>query len=217
MTVRIRSLGLRDYAAVWTAMQRFTEARGRNTGDEVWIVEHRPVYTLGLSGRPEHILNAGGVPIVYSDRGGQVTYHAPGQAIAYLLLDLKRNGLGVKELIVGCEQSVIDLLGEYELIGWRRPKAPGVYVADAKIAALGFRVRRGCAYHGIALNVNMDLTPYARIDPCGHPGLKITQLYDLGDVDPLAAVVSRWLPWLLRNLGFAAATTAVSPPSAATA
>ncbi len=217
MSLRVLWPGLLDYTVACTAMQRFTETRAIDTGDEVWIVEHKPVYTLGLSGRAEHILHAGAVPIVYSDRGGQVTYHGPGQAIAYLLLDLKRHGLGVKDLIYRCEQSVIDLLAEYQLIGQRRPKAPGVYTADAKIAALGFRIRRGCAYHGIALNVNMDLSPYARINPCGYPGLKVTQMRDLGVEDPVAAVVERWLPHLLINLGFDARRAAVALPRAATA
>ncbi|MGQ0658625.1 MAG: lipoyl(octanoyl) transferase LipB [Chromatiales bacterium] len=201
MNVLVRALGRHDYLAVWDAMRQFTERRTADTPDEVWTLEHEPVYTLGLSGRTEHILGAGSLPVVHCDRGGQVTYHGPGQLVAYLLLDLTRLRMGVRSLVQRAEQSVIDVLIEYGLAGRRRAGAPGVYIGEAKIAALGFRIRRGCAYHGVAFNVDMDLEPFTRINPCGCPGLPVTQLRDFGIVDEVPAVAERWLPHLLRNLG----------------
>jgi len=165
-------------------MQEFTADRDENSRDEIWVVEHEPVYTLGLNGKPEHILNAGNIPVVQCDRGGQVTYHGPGQIVAYLLLDLRRRNLGVKNLVNLLEQAVINLLKHYGLTAQRRPNAPGVYVNGEKIAALGLRVRRGCSYHGLSLNVDMDLEPFMRINPCGYQGLKTTQLKELlGNID----------------------------------
>jgi lipoyl(octanoyl) transferase len=172
----VRQLGLRDYADVWHEMQHFTDARTADTPDEVWLLEHPPVFTLGLNGKPEHVLNPGDIPVVNCDRGGQVTYHGPGQLIAYLLLDLRRRELGVKALVQKIEQAIIDLLAEQDIIGERRTGAPGIYVNDAKIAALGLRVRRGCCYHGLSLNVDMDLEPFSRINPCGYEGLATDQL-----------------------------------------
>lgn len=160
-------------------MRDFTSNREARTLDELWLLEHPSVYTLGQAGRAEHLLNIGAIPVVQSDRGGQVTYHGPGQLIAYLLLDLRRCGLGVKRLVGLLEQSVIDLLARHELEAEARPEAPGVYVRGAKIASLGLRVRGGCCYHGLALNVAMDLEPFQRINPCGYPGLQVTQLSDL--------------------------------------
>jgi lipoyl(octanoyl) transferase len=177
--LRLRRLGLCDYETVWREMQRFTEARTAQTCDELWLLQHPPVFTLGLNARPEHLLDAGDMPVVQCDRGGQVTYHGPGQWIAYVLLDLGRRGLGVKDLVTLLEQAVIELLGAEGISGERRSGAPGVYVAGAKIAALGLRVRRGASYHGLALNVAMDLAPFARIEPCGMAGLAVTQLSDL--------------------------------------
>ncbi len=174
--VRVRKVGLADYVKVWHDMQAFTASRNERSEDEIWLVEHPPVYTLGLNGKREHIHDAGAVPVVACDRGGQVTYHAPGQIVAYALLDLRRRKLSVKGLVDKLEQAVIDLLEEYGVRGTRRSGAPGVYVNDAKIAALGLRVRRGCSYHGLSLNVAMDLAPFLRINPCGYEGLSVTQL-----------------------------------------
>jgi len=179
-TLTLCRLGLVDYAATWGEMRAFTDARTAATGDELWLMQHPPVFTLGQAGRPEHVLDPGAIPVVQSDRGGQVTYHGPGQLVAYLLLDLRRAGLGVKGLVHLLEQAVIDLLAEAGIPAQARSDAPGVYVAGAKIASLGLRVRKGCSYHGLALNVDMDLGPFARINPCGYPGLAVTQLADLG-------------------------------------
>ena len=171
--------GLQDYCRTWEAMRDFNGARTPDTEDELWLLEHPPVFTLGQAGRLEHLLDVGSIPVVHSDRGGQVTYHGPGQLIAYLLLDLRRCGLGVKRLVNLLEQSVIDLLARQGIESDVRSEAPGVYVKGAKIASLGLRVRNGCCYHGLALNVAMDLEPFQRINPCGYPGLRVTQLSDL--------------------------------------
>ncbi len=187
-----RALGRAEYEPVWRAMQAFTKARGDATPDELWFVEHPAVFTLGLAAKPEHVLDAGAIPVLRIDRGGQVTYHGPGQLVAYVLVDLKRAGYGVKELVRRLEQSVIDLLAGYRLEGARRSGMPGVYVAGAKIAAVGLRVSRGCTYHGISLNVDADLAAFSRINPCGYPGLAATRLADLGVRDTIAAVQQRW-------------------------
>ncbi|TCT22203.1 lipoyl(octanoyl) transferase LipB [Thiobaca trueperi] len=177
---RIRQLsGLQDYLTTLEAMRDFTDRRDAGTGDELWLLEHPPVFTLGQAGRREHLLDPGDIPVIQVDRGGQVTYHGPGQLIAYLLLDLRRAGLGVKRLVNLLEQAVIDLLAIYGIDAERRADAPGVYVADAKIASLGLRIRNGCSYHGLALNVAMDLEPFRRINPCGYAGLAVTQISDL--------------------------------------
>ncbi|WP_455211728.1 lipoyl(octanoyl) transferase LipB [Kaarinaea lacus] len=176
----VRHLGRKLYSEVWQAMRSFTDQRTAQTPDEIWVVEHEPVYTLGLNGRKEHVLNAEHIPVVECDRGGQVTYHGPGQIVVYFLLDLRRRNLGVKPLVHLLEQAVIDLLQQYDIPAVRKDKAPGVYVHGEKIAALGLRVRKGCSYHGLSLNVNMDLEPFDRINPCGYVGLKTTQLKDLG-------------------------------------
>ena len=180
MKLYTRTLDLVSYEDTWTAMRDFTLARRDDTADEVWLLEHSAVYTLGLSGNTRHILRRNAIPIVHSDRGGQVTYHGPGQLVAYLLFDLKRLGIGIRSFVRTIEQAVIDLLAAHNITANRRAGAPGVYVAERKLAALGLRVRRGCTYHGLALNVNMDLAPFADIDPCGYPQLQITQLRDLG-------------------------------------
>lgn len=172
--------GLSDYSVMLDAMRRFTLARRDDTPDEVWLLEHPPLFTLGQAARPEHLKSPGAIPVLRSDRGGQVTYHGPGQLIAYVLLDLRRTSLGIKRLVNLLEQSVLDLLRAHGISGGRRPQAPGVYVNGAKVAALGLRVRNGCTYHGLALNVAMDLSPFGRIDPCGYAGLAVTQLADLG-------------------------------------
>ena len=161
-------------------MQAFTDTRDAHTPDELWLLEHPPVFTLGRNGKDEHVRDPGNIPVIRADRGGQVTYHGPGQLIAYCLLDLRRRRLGVQSLVQTLEQAVIDLLAEHGVTGARRDKAPGVYVEGRKIAALGLRVRRGCSFHGLALNVDMDPAPFARINPCGYEGLEVTQLRDLG-------------------------------------
>ena len=176
----IKYLGLVDYEPTWHAMQDFTATRSPDTSDEIWLLEHPPVFTLGLAGKREHILHATDIPIIPIDRGGQVTYHGPGQVVAYLMLDLKRRGYGVRELVARMEQAVIDLLDTYAISAERRERAPGVYVAGKKIAALGLRIKHGMSYHGLALNVDMDLTPFTHINPCGYAGLEATQLKDLG-------------------------------------
>jgi lipoyl(octanoyl) transferase len=196
----IRALGRAEYEPVWRAMQEFTRTRDGDTPDELWFVEHPPVFTLGLAAKPEHVLDAGAIPVVRIDRGGQVTYHGPGQLVAYVLLDLRRAGYGVKEMVRRLEQSVIDLLGELGISGERRSGMPGVYVGGAKIAAVGLRVSRGCSYHGIALNVDADLASFMRINPCGYPGLAATRLADLGVRDTIAAVQQRWQKHLVAGL-----------------
>jgi lipoyl(octanoyl) transferase len=176
--VTIQRFGLTHYMRVWKAMQAFTAQRDGDTQDEFWVVEHPPVFTLGLNGRYEHLLDPGAIPVVQTDRGGQVTYHGPGQVVIYLLLDLKRLNLGARELVNAIERAIIRLLADYSLQAEARPKAPGVYVDGRKIAALGLRIRRGYSYHGLSLNIDMDLSPFMRINPCGYPGLKVTQLIE---------------------------------------
>ena len=178
--MEVRRLGRVDYEPTWHAMQEFTAARTPETPDELWVVEHRPVFTLGQAGKPEHILNDVGIPIVKIDRGGQVTYHGPGQVVIYLLLDLQRLKIKVRELVTAIEQAIIDVLADCGIAAERRTGAPGVYVGDAKIAALGLRIKNGCSYHGLSLNVDMDLSPFAAINPCGYAGLRVTQTRELG-------------------------------------
>jgi lipoyl(octanoyl) transferase len=178
--VIVRRLGLVAYEPTWRAMQAFNAARDPATPDQLWLLEHPPVFTLGLAGRPGHVLAPGEIPVVSTDRGGQVTYHGPGQAVAYVLLDLRRAGYGVKELVRRLEGALIEVLAAHGIEGVRRAGMPGVYVGEAKIAAIGLRVARGCTYHGVALNADMDLAPFSRIDPCGYPGLAATSLAALG-------------------------------------
>ena len=186
--MRIRALGRVAYEPTWRAMRSLTERRAADARDEIWLLEHPAVYTLGLAGRREHLLDPGAIPVVATDRGGQVTYHGPGQAIAYTMLDLRRRALGPKELVRRLEQAAIDLLASYGIAGERRTGMPGVYVAGAKIAAVGLRIARGCSYHGLALNAHLDLEPFSRIDPCGYPGLACTRLADHGVRDSIDAV-----------------------------
>jgi len=184
----VRDLGRRPYLPIWQAMQRFTDARDADTPDELWLLEHDPVFTQGQAGKPEHVLMPGDIPVVPVDRGGQVTYHGPGQIVAYPLLDLRRIGIGVRELVCRIEQSIIDTCAHFGVSAMRRAGAPGVYVGEAKIAALGLRVRRGCSFHGLAFNIAMDLEPFQRINPCGFQGLAVTQLRDCGGPGELSAV-----------------------------
>lgn len=179
-SLHLRHLGLVEYAPTWHAMQAFTAERGPETPDELWLLQHPPVYTLGLAGKEEHLLQASDVPVVKIDRGGQITYHGPGQATVYILVDLARRNLKVRELVRLMEQALIDVLADWQIAGERREGAPGVYVDDAKVAALGLKISRGCSYHGLALNVDMDLAPFTRINPCGYEGLRTTQLSELG-------------------------------------
>ncbi len=177
--MKSRSLGLVHYEPTWQAMRDFTDSRDELTDDELWLCEHPPVYTLGQAGKREHILNPGEIPVLQSDRGGQVTYHGPGQFIVYSLVNLRRAGYGIREMVVRLENSVIDLLAEYGVQAHSRRDAPGVYVGEAKIAALGLRVRKGCSYHGIALNIDPDLAPFLGINPCGYEHLQVTSMQAL--------------------------------------
>ena len=179
MTV-IRNLGLQNYETVWQNMQQFTQDRNAETADELWIVEHFPVYTLGLNGKREHLLNTGSIPVINSDRGGQVTYHAPGQLIIYTLLDMKRKNVGVRQLVTLLEQAMINTLALYNIAAIARADAPGVYVNDKKIGSIGIRIKNNCSYHGLSLNNHMDLSPFDHINTCGYSGLEVTQLADLG-------------------------------------
>ncbi len=173
----IRQLGRQPYRDIWEAMQAFTDARGPDTPDEIWLVEHPPVFTLGRNGKPEHLLDPGDIPVVATDRGGQVTYHGPGQVVLYPLVDLRRLRLGVRHLVSALEAATVHLLADCDIAAHPRADAPGVYVSSgAKIASVGLRVRRGCSYHGIALNVDLDLAPFARINPCGYAGMAVTSL-----------------------------------------
>ena len=205
----IRELGQLDYERTWLAMQRFTEARKQqpDTQDEVWLVQHPPVFTQGQAGKAEHLLLPGDIPVVKSDRGGQVTYHGPGQLVAYLMLDVRRLGYGVRELVTRMEQCLIDLLASYGVRAAAKADAPGVYVDGAKIASLGLRIRNGCSFHGLALNVDMDLEPFRRINPCGYAGLAMTQLRDHAGPIEFAEVGARLRSQLVKHLDYAEQTT----------
>lgn len=200
--LRFRCLGRCEYESVFDAMRIFTESRDATTPDELWWVEHPPVFTLGVAGKMEHLLAPGAIPVIRSDRGGQVTYHGPGQLVVYCLLDVRRLGLNVRALVTTLERAVIELLAAHEIVAHARPDAPGVYVGGAKIAALGLRIRQGRAYHGLSLNVDLDLEPFARINPCGYPGLRVTQLRDLGVQLTPAAAAEALLPLLGRQWGY---------------
>lgn len=201
--VLVRRLGLVDYLPTFQAMQAFTEARTADTPDEIWLLEHAPVFTQGMNGKAEHLLAPGEIPVVQVDRGGQVTYHGPGQLVVYLLLDLRRRKLGVRQVVSAMEQAVIALLDDYGIAAEARPEAPGVYVEGNKIAALGLRVRRGCSYHGLSLNIDMELEPFSRINPCGYQGLGVTQLRALGINDALEEIAERLLGKLGASLSLA--------------
>ncbi|KMM73774.1 lipoate--protein ligase [Xanthomonas sp. NCPPB 1128] len=198
---RVRQLGRQPYEPVWRAMQRFTDARDEATPDELWVVEHDPVFTLGQAGKPEHVLAPGDIPVLQVDRGGQVTYHGPGQLVVYPLLDLRRLHIGVRDYVCRIEQAIIDTLDKWNILGQRRDGAPGVYVGGAKVAALGIRVRRGCTFHGLSFNVAMDLEPFHRINPCGYQGLQVTAVLDLGGPSGMQAVTPVLLAQLARQFG----------------
>lgn len=206
---QVRDLGRRGYEPVWRAMQAFTDARVDDTPDELWLVEHDPVFTLGQAGKDEHVLFAGDIPVLHVDRGGQVTYHGPGQIVLYPLLDLRRLKIGVKEYVCRIEQAMIDTLVDWNIHAERRDGAPGVYVNGAKIGALGIRVRRGCTFHGLAFNIAMDLEPFQRINPCGYQGLQVTSMLDLGGPSGVDAVKPVLVAHIARLFGF---TVEQAPP-----
>lgn len=208
----VRQLGCQPYEPVWRAMQRFTDLRDAGTTDELWIVEHEPVFTLGQAGKPEHVLAQGEIPVVQVDRGGQVTYHGPGQVVVYPLLDLARLKIGVRDYVCRIEQALIDTLGDWNIEASRRDGAPGVYVAGAKIAALGIRVRRGRSFHGLAFNVAMDLEPFQRINPCGYADLQVVSLADLGGPSSPDAVAPALLEHLATQFGLTLTAAPTPPP-----
>ncbi len=217
--LNIRRLGRQPYRAAWHAMSAFTDARNADTPDELWLLEHDRVFTQGQAGKAEHVLAAGDIEVIPVDRGGQVTYHGPGQLVAYPLIDLRRAGLGVRDMVCKIEQVIIDTLAHWDIQAARRVGAPGVYVGDAKIAALGLRVRRGCSFHGLAFNVAMDLEPYQRINPCGYKGLAVTQVVDLGGPSAVAEVENVLVERFCDQFGFRAQPAApllpeLSPPAA---
>ncbi|ADV87339.1 lipoyl(octanoyl) transferase LipB [Vibrio vulnificus] len=198
----VKRLGRRDYLPVWQAMHEFTDTRNEETPDEVWLVEHNPVFTQGQAGKAEHLLNTGDIPVVQSDRGGQVTYHGPGQLVAYFLINLRRKKLGVRDLVTTIENLVINTLKAYNIDSAARPDAPGVYVDGRKICSLGLRIRKGCSFHGLALNVNMDLSPFLRINPCGYQGMEMVQVSELGGPTDIALVEQQLVKELVNLLGY---------------
>jgi lipoyl(octanoyl) transferase len=205
-SLRLRRLGLADYEPVWRAMQAFTDSRDQNSIDELWLVQHPPVFTQGQAGKAEHLLAPGNIPVVQVDRGGQVTYHGPGQIVAYPLVDIRRKGIGVKDFVCRIEQSIITVLNGCGIAGERIPGAPGIYVDGEKIASLGLRVRRGCTFHGLAFNIDMDLEPFQRINPCGYTGLQVTCLSRLTAVD-FTEAEDRLVDSLARQLGYSEIST----------
>lgn len=202
--IRIRDRGLQEYVPLWREMQTFTDTRDETTPDEIWFTEHPPVFTMGLNADEEHLLTPGDIPVVQIDRGGQVTYHGPGQLMVYPLIDLKRADLGVRTLVTALEQSVVDFVADYDIEAIARPDAPGVYVEDKKLASVGLRIRRGASFHGMALNVDVDLEPFSRINPCGHAELLMTDLRRLSIDLQLEEAAKKLLPHFLRHLGLSA-------------
>lgn len=208
-TLVVRQLGRQSYEPVWEAMKRFTNDRTADTPDEIWVVQHDPVFTLGQAGKPEHVLMPGDIPVIKVDRGGQVTYHGPGQLVFYFLLDVRRLGSGPRIVVTALENAVISLLEQYEIRALNDPEAPGVYVDGAKIASLGLRFRKSRSYHGLSLNVDMDLEPFNRINPCGYPGLKVTQMSDLLDQVSIDDVSDQLLQCFMAELGYNNAETII--------
>jgi lipoyl(octanoyl) transferase len=201
-TLIVRILGQQDYLASWRAMQAFTNLRDEQTLDEIWLLEHAPVFTQGQNGKPEHVLNPGTIPIVLTDRGGQITYHGPGQLMVYTLIDIKRKKINVRQLVTLLEQSVIDLLADHGVHAEANPKAPGVYINHEKICSIGLRIRKGAAYHGIAFNIAMDLEPFSRINPCGFAELKMTQLSTVTNVQTTLEAGRKLINYLMKNLSY---------------
>lgn len=196
----IRDLGRQGFLRVWPAMERFTDTRTDDAVDELWLVEHNPVFTLGQAGKPEHVLAPGDIPVIQTNRGGQVTYHGPGQIVAYPLVDLRRIGIGVREFVCRIEQAMIDTMAVWNIEALRKQGAPGVYVKGEKIGALGLRVRRGCTFHGLAFNINMDLEPFSRINPCGYEGLQVTSMLNCGGMGDLAIVKAELVKQMAKQL-----------------
>lgn len=196
----IRQLGIQPYQPIWQAMQAFTDARNEHSQDELWFLQHQPVFTQGQAGKAEHILATGDIPVVQVDRGGQVTYHGPGQQMVYVLLDLKRRKIGVRELVTLLEQVLIDTLAGSQIQAYAKPDAPGVYVDNKKIASLGLRIRKGCSFHGLALNVDMDLSPFSRINPCGYAGMEMIQCSDFGPIS-MATIEQQLIQQFSQKLG----------------
>ena len=199
-TVKIRHLGLRDYIPLWHAMQAFTDERDASTDDEIWFAEHEPVFTMGINASDDHLLAPGDIPVVKIDRGGQVTYHGPGQLMIYPMIDLHRSGIGVRNLVTALEQSVVDLVAEYGVTAAARADAPGVYVEDRKLASIGLRIRRGASFHGMALNIDVDLEPFSRINPCGYEHLEMTDLQRLGVPLQIDDVADKLIPHFVGHL-----------------
>lgn len=198
----VKKLGRQDYEPVWKAMHKFTDERTEEDLDQVWLVEHNPVFTQGQAGKAEHVLNAGDIPVIQSDRGGQVTYHGPGQLVAYFLINIRRKKFGVRDLVTHIENLVINTLKAYNINSTARPDAPGVYVDGKKICSLGLRIRRGCSFHGLALNVDMDLSPFLRINPCGYQGMEMAQVSQLGGPSELESVEQQLIQELVELLGY---------------
>lgn len=198
----VKNLGEKPYAETWQAMKSFTDSRDECAADEFWFVQHPPVYTLGQAGKVEHLLTPGDIPIVHSDRGGQVTYHGPGQLVCYLLLDIRRLQLGVRDLVTAIEQSIVQLIKSYGVAAEAKPEAPGVYVDGRKLAALGLRIRKGCSYHGLSLNVDMDLGPFSNINPCGIEGLEVVDMKRLGIDRPMAKIMEELTDILVQQIGY---------------
>ncbi|MEQ1622142.1 MAG: lipoyl(octanoyl) transferase LipB [Methylococcales bacterium] len=200
MSPIVRQLDRQDYQTTWQAMQQFTSTRNSDTSDEIWVTEHPPVYTLGLNGKPEHLLNTGAIPVIHSDRGGQVTYHGPGQVVVYTLLDIKRRDINIRQLVTLLEQAMISVIAGYGINANAKPEAPGVYVQEKKIGSIGLRIKKNCSYHGLSLNNQMDLQPFNHINPCGYPGLQVTQLADFGVVTSNAELTNLLVNAILKAL-----------------
>lgn len=209
----VKRLGRQDYEPVWKAMHEFTDQRTDDTPDEVWLVEHNPVFTQGQAGKAEHLINTGDIPVVQSDRGGQVTYHGPGQLVAYFLINLRRKKLGVRDLVTHIENLVINTLKAYNIDSAARPDAPGVYVGGKKICSLGLRIRKGCSFHGLALNVNMDLGPFLRINPCGYEGMEMVQVSQVGGPEDIEAVEKQLIQKLVTLLDYEQVDFSTEAPS----
>ncbi|UTZ36703.1 lipoyl(octanoyl) transferase LipB [Vibrio campbellii] len=209
----VKRLGRQDYEPVWKAMHEFTDQRTDDTPDEVWLVEHNPVFTQGQAGKAEHLINTGDIPVVQSDRGGQVTYHGPGQLVAYFLINLRRKKLGVRDLVTHIENLVINTLKAYNIDSAARPDAPGVYVGGKKICSLGLRIRKGCSFHGLALNVNMDLGPFLRINPCGYEGMEMVQVSQVGGPEDIEAVEKQLIQELVTLLDYEQVEFSTEAPS----
>lgn len=200
--VLVRQLAIEPYTPTWEKMQAFTDTRDENARDEIWLLQHEPVFTQGQAGKAEHLLATGDIPVVQVDRGGQVTYHGPGQLIVYLMINLRRRKLGVREMVDIMERTLVDLLADYGIDAYAKPDAPGVYVENAKIASLGLRVRRGCSFHGLALNLDMDMEPFLRINPCGYAGMPMTQLSELTEMPELKDLMQKLVDHLVGKIGY---------------